>query len=90
MVGEVRGLSMLLRQVAKSTQVEGQIFISLFLSSLVRLWKCPSAKAVCQAGWVLGGLTARGQSARRAVMAWCFQPSWELRAWLVECASPAC
>ena len=30
-VGEVPGLSMLPRQVTKSTQVERQIFISLFL-----------------------------------------------------------
>lgn len=35
-VGDISGLSMCPEAVAKSTQVEGQIFISLFLACLVR------------------------------------------------------
>jgi len=48
--GEVLGPSVLPRQVAKSMRVEGQIFIALFLPSLVRLWKYPLAKTVWLAG----------------------------------------
>lgn len=45
-----------LEAVAKSTWVEGQIFISLFLPCWVRPCKCLSAKAS-----ISGGLRARGQ-----------------------------
>lgn len=44
MVGEVPGLSMCPEAMARSTGVEGQNFISLFLGCLVRPCRYPSAK----------------------------------------------
>lgn len=57
-LGEIPGLPMLSRQVAKSVQVERQIFISLFLPCLVRsgnvLWQRQHA-------WLAGCSGARAE-----------------------------
>lgn len=79
---EVSGLSVLLRQVEKSTRVEGQIFISLFLPCLVRPWRLPLAKAACLGGHGPGQKVSAGG----AVTARCCQHhAWsEPWAWPVE------